>query len=183
MDAMPRQARQEAAQGPYGIPLSPPALTKPPQERTPLEAAEAKIFLAFGNPNGRIVRMAATMLRSGPDHPAARARYGTIAGYLDDRRLVDLDGALGFVERMLANERFAHARSAAVWQRTGSQRPRLLRDTLHELVLIGRWLRLRQRRGLVVDLPAILESLATPAWRPGFRVTHAVRGVPLRAAE
>lgn len=182
MDAMPRQARQEAAQGPYGIPLSPPALTKPPQERTPLEAAEAKIFLAFGNPNGRIVRMAATMLRSGPDHPAARARYGTIAGFLDDRRLVDLDSALAFVEAMLANERDAHDRSSVLHRGT-SLRPRLLRDTLHELVLIGRWLRLAQRRGVVVDLPAILESLATPAWRPGFRVTHPVRGVPLRAAE
>jgi hypothetical protein len=88
------------------------------------------------------------MIRLGPDHPAARARFEARAAMLRGR---SLDAAIVTVERWRRDEQRAFAIASAF-----SRGSRLSLDVLSELRLLLRWMRFKR---LETDYPVVLATL------------------------
>jgi hypothetical protein len=104
-----------------------------------MAAALAQIEAAFGEAaaiNDFKIRVE-RLIRLGPHHPAARARFGARAAMLSSR---DLDAATLLVERWWRDERKAFQIASAF-----GGAPRLSLEALRELRLILRMMRVKRR--------------------------------------
>jgi len=109
------------------------------QPRGAMAAALAQIEAAFGEAaaiNDFKIRVE-RLIRLGPHHPAARARFGVRVAMLSGR---DLDAATALVERWWRDERRAFQIASAF-----GGAPRLSLEILRELRLILRLARFKRR--------------------------------------
>jgi hypothetical protein len=124
-----------------------------------MDAACAQIAAAFGTAGeiNDVKRRVEHVLRAGPDHPAARARFGARVELLASR---GLDDAVTTAERWWRSERKAFQIASALGRHN-----RLSLDVLRELRLVLRLLRFKRMDAECGAIAAALcgESFAAAA--------------------